>query len=278
MFEKLQATSEIPLNIDYFSPNQESFTFPKGNLRWHKKYVPTIFEDKTIKEILDQGLHKVDIILTSSVLSSLIDSFDTWDIPVSIVTHNSKKVVYIGKPFLKSKLTQREKANNFYNVAFRTLALHHPSRTKPIVFDKNKYSIKPKSETSLEKEKELQSNDLEEDNLTYNLWEYGGLHILIRCKIHGFIPDKTSSLGFRYVGIKSKVDYLHGIEKERMKDSISDSEAERNCVEEVTISETAKWWINTFIRPDAHLMLGMSFLNYVLITFRSSRRSEFKNY
>lgn len=27
-------------------------------------------------------------------------------------------------------------------------------------------------------------------------------------------------------------------------------------MEEVTIDETARWWIYTYIRPDAHLMLG----------------------
>lgn len=45
--------------------------------------------------------------------------------------------------------------------------------------------------------------------------------------------------GFRYVGMKAKVEYQA-----------------RKGFEEITMSETARWWIYTFLRGDAHLKLA----------------------
>jgi hypothetical protein len=80
---------------------------------------------------------------------------------------------------------------------------------------------------------------LKDDNQTYNLWRFGDLKVLIRCKIHGLIPSHSATKGFRYVGVKAKLEYFPDI-----------------GWEEVTVGETAKWWIYTFIRPDAHLILA----------------------
>ena len=45
--------------------------------------------------------------------------------------------------------------------------------------------------------------------------------------------------GYRFIGIKTKLEYQSN-----------------KGLEEVTIGETARMWIYTYIRPDAHLLLG----------------------
>lgn len=76
-------------------------------------------------------------------------------------------------------------------------------------------------------------------NVTYNQWQFGPLRLLVRCSIAAFLPDRSSGPGFRYVGMRAKAEY----------------QADEG-LEVVSASETARWWLYTFLRPDAHLLLG----------------------
>ena len=137
---------EIPLDINYFS-SSDSLKFPDGKPMWQKKRISSILEDKYIENMISDN--KVDIVISSSTLSSLIDIYDSWEIPIKIISlstqckdstdQSSRKIVYLDKPLLKIKMTPREMSNYFYNIAFRTISLQHPSISRPISFDKSKY-------------------------------------------------------------------------------------------------------------------------------------------
>jgi len=165
-----------------------------------------------------------------------------WDLPVVIreVTSASgekRKVVFVDKPLLKPRATARERNQVYYNAVFQGLCLNPTGDTR-VDFEQTRAS------KNLEAGDPLNLNlNLKEDNLTYNLWNFGNMKILIRCKIHGVVRDPASNYNqLRMVGVKTKLemDYETG-----------------GAMEEVTVDETARWWIYTYIRPDAHLMLGV---------------------
>ncbi|KAJ3092878.1 hypothetical protein HK102_001292 [Quaeritorhiza haematococci] len=78
------------------------------------------------------------------------------------------------------------------------------------------------------------------DNIWYNLWSFGELNVLIRCKVHGHMFERSPVTGqpqLRYVGFQTRLQ-------------------QRTDVDEFTVEERARWWMYTFIRPDAHLIVG----------------------
>ncbi|KAG9290572.1 hypothetical protein G9A89_020942 [Geosiphon pyriformis] len=86
----------------------------------------------------------------------------------------------------------------------------------------------------------LSNLQMKSGNLIYTLWSFGDLSLLIRCKAHGFIYDRDGKHPKpRIVGMKTKLEYQRDI-----------------GVEEITNVERARWWIHTFIRGDAYLLLG----------------------
>jgi hypothetical protein len=99
---------------------------------------------------------------------------------VKVTSDTAKPFVIIEKPLLKKKITVREKNNHFYSVAFESCSLQMPSVQKPVKLDT---SEQPSS-----------SLNLEEDNLTYNVWQFGPIKVLIRCKIHGYISAPTATV------------------------------------------------------------------------------------
>lgn len=99
----------------------------------------------------------------------------------------------------------REKHTMFYNVAFKTLCLQPPHIQKPVVFDKSTNINVASTNSSLDAKPEILSQDkeatkcsksdsvhLEEDNLTYNIWQFGDMKILVRSKMQAMIPDNKS--------------------------------------------------------------------------------------
>ena len=62
----------------------------------------------------------------------------------------------------------------------------------------------------------------------------------MRCRIHGVVKDETSVYKkLRMVGMAAKMEYLT-----------------RDAQESVPVEEAARWWMHTYIRPDAHLLVG----------------------
>ena len=110
-------------------------------------------------------------------------------------------------------MTPRERNTKFYTTALKQMSCVLPNIQKGIDFDPpvpiksenagNKNHIKNYSFLftgniiDTKPTGVTMNNDrmtLDEDNLTYNLWTFGNIRILIRCKIHGLIPDSNSSL------------------------------------------------------------------------------------
>jgi hypothetical protein len=153
--------------------------------------------------------------------------------------------VFVDKPLLRQNITAREKNQMYYDSIFKSLSLKaEPQSDIWVNFERGRQASS--SENIATAEQGTHSLNLKTDNLTYNLWTFGNTKILIRCKIHGVIKDPSSQYNqIRMVGIKTKLemDYEAG-----------------GAMEEVTIDETARWWIYTYIRPDAHLILGNFFL------------------
>lgn len=86
------------------------------------------------------------------------------------------------------------------------------------------------------------------NNLTYNLWTFGGLSVLIRCRIHGVVDDPSSSYKQkRMIGLGVKV---------HMGGHVTSHVGGIGTLDAVTEEERARWWVGTYIRPDAHMVVG----------------------
>ncbi|ORX80184.1 hypothetical protein K493DRAFT_191126, partial [Basidiobolus meristosporus CBS 931.73] len=133
------------------------------------------------------------------------------------------KVIFIDKPLLKKSVTPRSRNQQFFNAAFKSMFV----KTNGI----NSIAEKP--------HKSNLTNPENMDDTTYTLWTFGSFTVLIRCKIHGFIKSNGPENKSKLVGIKTKMEYHldHGFE-------------------DVVAEEKARWWIHTFIRGDASLMVG----------------------
>lgn len=77
--------------------------------------------------------HGVDVALSSSVLSALVDNHapsyaEVWHLPIKIVQETDAsgatvKTAYLDKPLLRQKLTPREKTELYYKIATESLIL-----------------------------------------------------------------------------------------------------------------------------------------------------------
>lgn len=90
----------------------------------------------------------------------------------------------IDRPLVKTALTAREKNETFYKTALETVLLQRSLTKQVVEFDSRKRA-------AFLDNSDLDSKfpDLSQDNVTYHLWKFGSLTLLIRCKIHGFISD-----------------------------------------------------------------------------------------
>jgi len=187
--------------------------------------------------------HRVDVVMSSSSLTTLICNIPPsyphqWEIPVTVTTSVSPtptpggetnwKTVYIDKKLIPKRMTLREKNEIYYNLVLEHLSLQTQN-----------FKVFQQTQQETQQPQPEFESELENENLTYNLWKFGDIRILVRCKIHGFISTTTPTPGFRYIGVKPKLEYLSTI-----------------GWEEISIGETANEWIYTYLRPDAHLVLG----------------------
>eukprot|EP01117_Protostelium_nocturnum_P010662 TRINITY_DN383_c1_g1_i2.p1 TRINITY_DN383_c1_g1~~TRINITY_DN383_c1_g1_i2.p1 ORF type:complete len:855 (-),score=194.21 TRINITY_DN383_c1_g1_i2:2399-4963(-) len=214
----------------HFQPPPKNSGLPQSldenQSHWSKKYFPSVSRDKDVFKLLERT--KANFVISSSTLQSLVDPQEAFEIPVRIINipqGGQQKVVFLDKPLLPKKTTPKERNTSHYNIAFKAKGLQSPTNGAPIDFD-------------AKIDDHLKEQVFESENQTYNLWQFGNYSVLIRCKIHGKIAD-NNKIQFRYVGLRTKMEYQLN-----------------EGLEEMTMRETARSWIYTFIRPDAHLLLG----------------------
>ena len=207
--------------------------------------MPLVSHDPFIEMLLSQQTETKDVIvLSSSVLVALIgvvepDFHRAWDIPVSVVetriptgsVARTMKTVYLDKPLLRRCYSPLEINQLYYQTELERMCLDTDSST----------SLHYQAPDTIIGKEAAASVQLNDDNLTYTSWSFGDLNLLIRCKIHGHVPDPSSKYkNARMIGVKAKLDFFP---------------PDRGQVE-TTPEETAERWIYTFIRPDAHLLTG----------------------
>ncbi|CAG8649501.1 27792_t:CDS:10, partial [Racocetra persica] len=234
---------------------------------WQKMCMPAVSKDPLIHSMVAQ--HKVDVVISSSGLCALVSLQASSDveleIPICVTESEAEnsilKTIYIDKPLVEKRLTPRKRNQLFYGVAFESLALKQGIDIKNVLRPSEESSCDgPKNEGTNDTNDSEKSNDIHSGNLLYNLWSFGDINMLIRCKAHGFIqePDMDKKVKIRMVGIKTKLEYQLDV-----------------GYEDITNLERARWWIYTFIRNNAHLMLGrINVLNNELWTIEKKRMAD----
>ncbi|PRP83102.1 hypothetical protein PROFUN_09781 [Planoprotostelium fungivorum] len=230
---------EIPRDRNYFEENQKAKVETtetsaesketEAQSLWYKKIYPSVSEDPEVPSLVDH--HQADFVLSSGVLSILIDPPSQFELPIKVETRKmgeeNKKVILIDKPLVRKSMTNVEKNNLFYKVALEANGLQF--NATPIDFDKK---VEGKNQ---------EEGNVYMDNVTYNMWQFDQFKLLIRCKIHGHLPDPKLPKKHRCIGLRAKMEY-----REEGQENFS----------EFSQKETANMWIYTFIRPDAHLMFS----------------------
>jgi len=215
---------------------------------------PRLFDDTHVREMLKK--HPIDFVVCSSALVQIIDNCDPrarrqWQIPVAIQSvaveqeapsssggsTTGRKVVFLEKPLVSDSYTNCER-NQLFAKACLMQQGSRPAALESIQFAASMVRD-AKASISLPLLEDARRNALPRENLTYNLWRFGPWHVLVRCGIDGVIADPSTPQGYRFVGVKAKPEFL-----------------EEFGDDETLLSETARWWIHTFLRPDAHLFVG----------------------
>ncbi|CAG8504643.1 10563_t:CDS:10 [Paraglomus occultum] len=272
-----------------------------GN-RWQKYIMPVVSTDPLIPAMVEQN--SVDIVISSSGLCALVALHASTErdcnIPICVISRRNasgemKKTVYIDKPFVKKKMTNRERNQIFYDAAFKSVAMDtkhtfekkkeskssfltedqefNDNESTLVIFNEELQEQTPSNQSTKSTFSEAANNNkpserdetLKDDNMhdivdtridseskngqttlekglrhvniTYNLWCFGEFSILIRCKMHGFVFDSINKP--RIVGIKTNLEYQLDL-----------------GMEEIAAADRARYWIHTYIRGDADLMLG----------------------
>ncbi|CAG8659045.1 7389_t:CDS:10, partial [Acaulospora morrowiae] len=252
------------------SPNNvEPIKVPKKY--WQKMSMPVVSRDPLIPLMVIQ--HKVNIVISSSSLCALVALQASADVEIELpirVTESKDsdtvlKTVYVDKPLLKRHMTPRQRNQNFYDIAFESMAFDLGVDVND-VFNNSMGNVhnlvSPESQKKDEKMENcsltkigscsnsdkpidstcheiLSDEHLRSGNLIYNLWNFGDMVILIRCKAHSYIQESNNDSKNRIIGVKTKLEYQLDLGSE-----------------EITNLERARWWIYTYIRNNAHLILG----------------------
>jgi hypothetical protein len=153
-----------------------------------------------------------------------------------VVPGESRKVITLEKPLVPQSYTLREKNERFYKAALLEHCSHQASN---VCLDFNGHHA-GNAFLHAPVECDATNQHVMRENATYNLWHFGAYQILVRCSVDGAILDNTAPEGYRFIGVKSKLEYLADLGDE-----------------ETTTSESARWWLHTYLRPNAHLLLGM---------------------
>ena len=241
--------------------------------------LPALVEDQNVIDILEK--HEVDMVVTSSVLTCLVDNQPPgyekeWEIPVTVQERDhpceeGKKMrhVFLDKPLLTKHVTCRQKSEMYYDKLLKRKFLSRPElagvngeKSDP---ERNDTSSSMNTESD-EDEGESLVLDIDEEvvnshssetradsscdqrSVSYSIWGFGNLNILVRSRIHGIgeevVTDsatKKTSIIRRTLGIKSKLHYQY---------------SSLGCLEQTSASESARWWMHCFLRPESHMLIG----------------------
>jgi hypothetical protein len=193
--------------------------------------------DPTIEHFVHN--EAIDIVLSSSSITALFSLIllkeGTCDMPATIRNISGRSVLYIDTPFIKKTYTPREKNTIFYTLAIKHLGLNASKVECSKSFTSTATTTTAATNTSQDPSLKSEEVTVGPDNLTYNLWQLGPFHILVRCHLHGMIPDGP---GWKYINIISKLEYWE--------ESI---ETGGSRAEMITLEERARQWIKGFIRP-----------------------------
>jgi hypothetical protein len=159
---------------------------------WRKKTCPDLTIDPVAEDIANQL--GISFVLTSSSFSAIVDYVKDFCIPVKIKMVNDKKIIFIDKPFLKKKLTVKEKNTIFYNLAFKSVGIDISSESSKIDFNSNKTA-----QTYSEFVQRI-------DNYTYTFWTLGDTKILMRTKYSAVVPDeKKPSVCIYFIHVRNSL-------------------------------------------------------------------------
>ena len=191
-FQRLQLPSVLPMTVDVLNtaPSTES----KPSNCWYKQEQLTCSLDTHLLQLLmnSSEAQLPDIVLSSSVMTALVDTHaphysSAWHIPIVVKMVGTKKIVFLDKPLLKPHTTLKERSTTFYRLALHKAALD-PSSPHNRRLSEALHQSEPTSPSV-----EIGTHPYP-DNLTYNLWSFGSMKLMIRCKIHSMIPDPNPTV------------------------------------------------------------------------------------
>ncbi|OZJ02147.1 hypothetical protein BZG36_04998 [Bifiguratus adelaidae] len=192
----------------------------------------------------------VDIITAPDALGAIIDlqssPDNAWEIPVMVKTEGNAQRVYIQAPLPSKSMTIRDINQLFFDATMHQLCI-----------DKIEDGV-PLEQLGQTKDTEPTSNDRSgvigridsptyspatpnldyEQNFTYTIWEFGDLVLLIRYNIDAYAKEATDTS--RLVCLRAKLEY----------------HCDENMREEITDQERARWWLQSYLRGHAHVLLG----------------------
>ncbi|KAJ1960054.1 hypothetical protein GGI12_004011 [Dipsacomyces acuminosporus] len=250
---------EIPPTLDPWSTApRSSHNTRRGSHR--TKYTP-MSQDPFTSELV--GMAGADVALSASALSALLTLPRTYNrdviIPFKVIeitgasgqgsasedkvpTSATRRVVVVDKPLPSVQGTTPRRLNSmFYSSAVETHLVDGADALE-LAGGSAAGSIKSQPQS------EEQKNDDTSDNKNYTLWEFGGMRVLIRYKVHAFSPVDAGAGNKQAqsttVTFKTKLEYQLG------QKSLGTAGSSRagGVFEEMSESERLSWWMSCYLR------------------------------
>ncbi|KAJ1939484.1 hypothetical protein EC988_007296, partial [Linderina pennispora] len=169
------------------------------------------------------GLARADVSLALGALEALLTLAQAFArdvmIPFEIRETDGRRVLVVDSPLASAQAaTPRMLNQEFYEAATAARAVSGASAD----MDLRRGSMLGRVEGG---------SEAESGNASYTLWEFGGLRVLVRSRVHGFATGEGGRVAT--VTLKTKLEYQRGLGA---------------AGEEVTETERLAWWLGSYMR------------------------------
>ncbi|KAI0218477.1 hypothetical protein L0F63_005515 [Massospora cicadina] len=202
---------------------------PLPQAAWTKRRLPRLKEDPLVLQLIQE--REIDAVISSSGLAALaavaLPDSRRLVLPVHVTQASGRKTAIIEKPLPSKTMTPRLINEKFFNSSIKRTFLVDSPNTQILGPQSHSSSgqLGPKAGEA------LSDSFLQQNAVSYAVWKFGALNVLIRCKLHGALTHGGKT---EVASLKAKLEYAADF-----------------GAEVPTPEERARGWVHSLVRGDS---------------------------